>query len=79
VGMPRTADAVQVETLPYATRYLECDRGGEANQLCKKNRYNSTCWIPRRSSKDGDDVLVPPTKQLPSPGGQASWHPGNRV
>ena len=62
--------AAQVETLPWAARYLEC--ASEAKDLCKQRRYNATCWIPR------DDV-EPVTKQRPQPQGQASWHPGNRA
>jgi len=68
--MPITENAVQVETLPYATRYLNCDH--EAVQLCKSRRFNATCWVER------EDGLVPPKPQKPKPGGQASWHHGNR-
>lgn len=65
-----TNDAVQVSQLPWAARYLNC--GNEAAQLCKTIRYNATCWIQR------NDGLQPVTKQREKPGGQASWHPGNR-
>lgn len=68
--MPVTQDAVQASTVPFAARYLNC--ANEAAQVCKSIRYNSTCWINR------DDDIKPVTKQKGQPGGQASWHPGNR-
>lgn len=70
-GIPKTKNVTQVNELPYWARYLECDK--EALGLCKGNRYNATCWIPR------DDGVEPGVKQGGKPGGQASWHPGNRV
>jgi hypothetical protein len=69
-GIPLTTSATQVNELPYAARYLECDK--EAMSLCKTNRFNATCWIERND-------IVPPTAQARIPDGQASWHPGNRV
>ena len=69
-GMPQTTSATQVDELPYAARYLECDK--EAMSICKNVRYNASCWIER-------DDIVPPTPQASKPSGQASWHPGNRV
>jgi hypothetical protein len=70
-GLPETTSAVQVEQVPWAARYLKC-AGDEVGGLCKENRFNGTCWIPR------DDV-TPPNKQQATPGGRAKWHPGNRV
>ena len=70
-GMPMTESAVQVSEVPWSARYLNC--GQDATQLCKGIRYNATCWIER------DDGFVPEKKQLGNPGGQASWHPGNRA
>jgi hypothetical protein len=39
---------------------------------CKKWRFNATCWAFRGEGKE------PPQSQKTTPGGQASWHPGNR-
>lgn len=67
-GIPITTSVEQLETLPWATRYLRCSK--EFSQ-CKAHRYEAKCWIERPD-------VVPPTKQSGKPGGQASWHPGNR-
>lgn len=68
--MPRTEDEIQVKRLPWATRYLNCSR--EANDLCSQSRYLGQCWVDR-------DDFTPPHEQKAVPGGQASWHPGNRL
>lgn len=69
--MPTTEDTKQVKSIPYATWYMQCSH--DANSMCQKKRYNATCWMER------EDGLEPPEKQMKSPGGQAKWHPGNRV
>jgi hypothetical protein len=70
-GIPETQSAVQVKTLPWAARYLKCS--GEASDICANSRYQSKCWIERT-----DDIKAV-TNQKSQPGGQAKWHPGNRV
>ena len=52
-------------------RYLNCPRG--QNQICKDHAYEGNgCWVERAD-------FTPSTPQKKQPGGQASWHPGNRV
>jgi hypothetical protein len=70
-NMPLTEDAVQVETIPFAARYLNCDK--DAGNLCKNNRFRAICFL-----EDTMNVTVT-HKQRSEPSGQASWHPGNRA
>jgi hypothetical protein len=69
--MPLTKDAAQVKTIPFASRYLNCDK--DAGDLCKNNRFRAICML-----KDKLNVTVT-TNQRSEPSGQASWHPGNRA
>jgi hypothetical protein len=70
-GIPTAETLEQVEAMPWASRYLKC--GSDINQICKENKYIGHCW----DDETHPDV-VPPTKQLSAPSGQAGWHPGNR-
>ena len=46
LGVPTTMDEEQVLTLPYATRYMKCDK--QRNDLCgNNNKYKTKCWIDR--------------------------------
>eukprot|EP00547_Thalassionema_nitzschioides_P007817 CAMPEP_0194223832 /NCGR_PEP_ID=MMETSP0156-20130528/36041_1 /TAXON_ID=33649 /ORGANISM="Thalassionema nitzschioides, Strain L26-B" /LENGTH=868 /DNA_ID=CAMNT_0038955119 /DNA_START=167 /DNA_END=2773 /DNA_ORIENTATION=- len=65
-NLPETKDEVQVDTLPYATRFLNT-----VPRLEKEEKYNSICW------EDRTDV-TPDTKQADHPGSQVGWHPGFR-
>jgi len=71
--IPLTTGYNQVETLPVATQYQECD--DNVMELCSsranENKYHNACWEPRRDYE-------PETKQNPFVGGMASWHPGDR-
>lgn len=81
----------ETEAVPWAAQYVLCT--GDVTKYCRENEYigryipkriprlvpivsdfayfsAGTCWIER------EDV-TPPTKQG-TPGGRASWHPGNR-
>ena len=71
-GIPFSYTEEQVETLPWATRYMKCIDDDE--DLCKKqeNRFRTKCWIER------DDV-IPPTKQRDHCSNQDDWTPGFRV
>eukprot|EP00980_Cylindrotheca_fusiformis_P008142 scaffold1727_cov133-Cylindrotheca_fusiformis.AAC.45 len=68
-GIPIGASIEEVEKMPWAAQYVKCK--GSIKSLCKKNEYIGKCWVPR------DDVT--PVRQNKSPGGRASWHPGNRI
>lgn len=70
MGVPLTTSIEQAETLPWRTRFLNCDKDVPCNENLYK--YNSKCWIDR------PDVR-PEVVQKDHPGGQASWHPGHRV
>jgi hypothetical protein len=67
-GIPKSINATQVETLPWATRYIDCDK--EFNKECRAQSYMGKCWYDRPD-------FTPP-KQNAEPGGRAKWHPGNR-
>jgi hypothetical protein len=69
-GMPMSEDEVQVETLPYAIQYMQCDK--EHVGMCRNHKYNANCWVNRTD-------VTPPTKQGAHPGSQVSWHPGFRT
>lgn len=71
-GISMSTDGKQVTTLPWATRYIECEK--ELAPTCRKAevKYRVECWIER------DDV-EPAVEQAPRPGGQVSWHPGWRI
>lgn len=66
-----TTGEVQGKSLPFAVQFLNCEATVKA--LCNndKNRYRSTCWIPRND-------FTPERKQDGFVGGRASWHPGFR-
>lgn len=69
---PLTTGIDQVETLPYATRYMRCDPS--VVSMCGSrglDKYHCSCWEKRT------DVETQ-TKIGPQVGGQASWHPGDR-
>ena len=70
--LEKTKDAVQVETLPYAMRYMSCESGN--GNLCKDNEYNSECWVRRSDYNPPKYVKIEEYV-----GGRASWHPGHRV
>jgi hypothetical protein len=61
-GIPVTESIEQVQTLPYAARYVEC--AGAMNKECRSSGYNGVCWIDR------DDV-TPVKKQKAVMGGRA--------
>jgi hypothetical protein len=71
-SLPVTADIDQVTELPWAVQYMSCD--ANVHELCgdkgNPNKYHATCWVPRSDYN--------PVKQG-KVGGQASWHPGDRV
>lgn len=67
---PLTQSEQQAAEVPWAARYLNCERGNEA--ICKQHEYESGCWVDR-------DDFTPSTAQDKQPGGQTSWHPGNRI
>ena len=52
LGIPVTEDEEQVNSLPWAVRYMKCND----EDLCRENKYRTQCWVDR------DDV-IPPTKQ----------------
>jgi len=66
-NLPETQDEVQVQSLPYAARYLNSPA-----HLAKIDKYNSICW------EDRTDV-TPDAKQDAHPGSQVGWHPGFRT
>jgi hypothetical protein len=68
LGIPKSENATQVETIPWATRYIDCSK--EFYQECRKKSYMGKCWYDRPD--------VTPLKQNAEPGGRAKWHPGNR-
>ncbi|KAL7551794.1 hypothetical protein ACHAWF_014985, partial [Thalassiosira exigua] len=68
--VPVTVSEEQVKTVPWAAQYLQCARGATAN--CKGHEYTAGCWVPREDFK-------PSHGQASLVGGQASWHPGNRI
>jgi hypothetical protein len=68
-SMPVSQDEVQVETLPYAVQYMNCDK--DHVSMCRDHKYNANCWVDRPD-------VTPPTKQGGKPGSQVSWHPGFR-
>lgn len=50
---------------------MNCPRGQD--EICKAHEYEGNgCWVERED-------FTPPTKQDKQPGGQAGWHPGNRI
>jgi len=71
-GVPITESREQVDTLPWAARYLSCPE--ENRDLCdeKEHRFRTTCWVDR------DDVS-PLKKQADNAGSQVKWHPGFRA
>jgi len=87
--LPLTVDEVQVQSLPYNARYLNCDP--QANQMCKKNKYTGECWVDRPgfNATAGDIPALRKKASMtngkrqkgwpPKMGGRASWHPGDRT
>lgn len=69
-GVPETTSEEQALTLPFAARNMKCS--SERQDLCKENRFSSTCWIDRT------DGIVPTREQPSHPRGQVKWHPGWR-
>lgn len=69
-GIPTTKDEAQGDTLPWPARRLICEL--EREDLCREDRYRSTCWIDR------EDGIKPSANQLGHPRGQVRWHPGWR-
>ena len=69
-GIPRADISQELDTIPYAARYMNC-RNDIKNDFCNPKTYSGICWIPR-------DDYEPKKKQEKYPGGQASWHPGHR-
>lgn len=67
--IPKT-NLSDLEATPYWARYMACDQ--EDKSYCGKFKYDTHCWVDR------EDGYKPKAKQVQSPGGQASWHPGNR-
>eukprot|EP00558_Chaetoceros_sp_UNC1202_P010884 CAMPEP_0197243762 /NCGR_PEP_ID=MMETSP1429-20130617/9101_1 /TAXON_ID=49237 /ORGANISM="Chaetoceros sp., Strain UNC1202" /LENGTH=881 /DNA_ID=CAMNT_0042704027 /DNA_START=58 /DNA_END=2703 /DNA_ORIENTATION=- len=70
--VPLTTGIDQVETLPYAARYMKCD--ATVGAMCGSrgmDKFHASCWEPR------SDVNAT-VKQRPQPSGQASWHGGDR-
>jgi hypothetical protein len=67
-GIPKSVNATQVETIPWASRYIDCDK--DFNGECRVQSYMGKCWYDRPD-------FTPP-KQNAEPGGRAKWHPGNR-
>ena len=70
--VPETTDIDQVETLPWAAQYLNCN--SEMSGICKADKYHCKCWITRSdyNPPSGEKMLGARV------GGAAGWHPGNR-
>jgi len=69
-GISKTLDMKQALELPWAARYLDCDKDAEPE--CRERAYNGTCWVKRPD-------FEPTTKQRNEPTGRQKWHPGNRA
>lgn len=71
-GIPVTESQEQVETLPWATRYLQCANGAES--ICNDApRFCCTCWVDR------EDGIFPPTPQKENSSNNGDFHPGWRT
>ena len=68
--IPETENDEQVKTMPWAAQWLKCSR--TATTDCKAHEYTAGCWVERED-------YSPKTPQDEFVGGQASWHPGNRI
>jgi hypothetical protein len=68
-GVEKAETYDDFESLPWAAQSLKCSQ--DIKSICKKNEYIGNCWVDRPD-------VTPPTAQKDVPGGQASWHPGNR-
>jgi hypothetical protein len=68
-GIPSAASLEEIETLPWAMQYVNCQ--SDLHVICRSKEYIGHCWIDRLD-------VTPPVRQKPEPGGRASWHPGNR-
>mmetsp|Transcript_27829 Transcript_27829/g.77976 ORF Transcript_27829/g.77976 Transcript_27829/m.77976 type:complete len:879 (+) Transcript_27829:229-2865(+) len=70
-GIAEATTTAEVDKTIWAARFMKCASDID-KEFCKTNRFNATCWIER-------DDFTPEKPQSPHMGGQASWHPGNRV
>ncbi|GKY93542.1 hypothetical protein MPSEU_000321600 [Mayamaea pseudoterrestris] len=71
LGIPKTASLAEVESIPWAARYLDCTL--DVADECQVNKYLTKCWVDRPD-------FIPPTDQAPvNTGSQVSWHPGWRT
>ncbi|KAL9178465.1 hypothetical protein ACHAXT_003795 [Thalassiosira profunda] len=68
--VPVTVSAEQVKDVPWAAKYLQCARGSTVD--CKAHEYTAGCWVERED-------FTPKSRQNSLVGGQAGWHPGNRI
>lgn len=68
-NIPVVMNETHAASIPYAARYLKCDN--EISSLCREHKFLANCWVDRPD-------FTPPKAQKGKPGGQASWHPGNR-
>jgi len=68
-GIPETKDAVMVEELPWATQWVNCNKG--LYQECRAKEYMGECWIDRPD-------FTPMTQQKDKTPSRVKWHPGNR-
>ena len=77
--IPLTKGAEQAKTLPWLTRYQNCEQGVD---LCSAytmvNKFDSVCWIDRTDLAEPQVFLDNGKMQTRIPSGQASWHPGWR-
>lgn len=69
-GLKKAEKFEDLESIPWAARYMKCD--GDLNEVCGQNKYTAHCWDENRTD------VAPPTKQAGFPGGRAKWHPGSR-
>ena len=67
-GVPESRDEKQALTLPWASRFVNCQKN---RALCDAHKFDAECWIPRK------DVTLK-TKQG-AMSGRAGWHPGYRT
>lgn len=71
IGIDPVRDENQALEIPWAARFIKCL--DECKELCKDNRFRSTCWINRT------DHIMPEKSQRGKLEGQVKWHPGWRV
>ena len=68
-GIRDTETEEQVETLPWATRYIKC--GTQMRTQCRTFGYYADCWVNRTD-------YTPEVTQLRKMMGRAKWHPGDK-